>query len=275
MLATIRTMNKVVKIERYIQEFFSTRFENYHMYFRDEYKHRQVGMYHLKEGASLMDFLISIMGNIEDKLYVGKLVPQVFATPENLVEYLKWFRNYLNENQKLLDKNIDGENTSYVIYELQTIKTELVDMIENLLMIYDSEDINIPYQNLRHSLITQDVESFFKDMNSILASVSYPILKTKEGYLHSNIHLILKLLGFNIISEDNTNIGRIDAVIRFSNLIYLFEFKLGTSEEAMNQIKEKRYYEKFIVERKEIILVGVGFDTEERNISDYKMEKQK
>ena len=268
-------MNKVVKIERYIQEFFSTRYEDYQMFYRDEHKHRRVGMYRLKEGTSLMDFLISIMGNIEEKIYVGKLVPQVYATPEKLIEYLQWFKEYLNDNQKLLDKNIDGENTSYVIQELQTMKTELVEMVDYLLMIYDTEDINIPYQNLRHSLIIQDFDSFFKDMNSILASVSYPILKTKEGYLHSNIHLILKLLGFDIISEDNTNVGRIDAVIRFSKLIYLFEFKLGTSQEALDQIKEKKYFEKFIVERKEIILVGVGFDTEQRNISDYKIEKYK
>ena len=79
-------------------------------------------------------------------------------------------------------------------------------------------------------------------------------------------------MGFDIISEESTNIGRIDAVIRFSETIYIFEFKLGTSLEAITQIKEKKYYEKFIIEKKEILLVGVGFDSENRNISDIQYE---
>jgi len=268
-------MNQVVKIERYIQEFFSNRYSDYKMFYQDEHKHRRVGMYQLKEGTSLMDFLIGIMGNIEDRIYVGKLVPQIFATPDKLIEYLKGFKSYLNENQKLLDINVDGENTSYVIHQLQTIKTDLVEMVDYLILIYDTEDIKIPYQELRHSLISKNLDAFFKDMNSILASVSYPIIHTKEGYLHSNIHLILKLLGFDIVSEDLTNVGRIDAVIRLANHIYIMEFKLGTSDEAIAQIKEKKYYEKFIIEKKDIILVGVGFDNNNRNIGDYKFEEHK
>lgn len=265
-------MNRILKIERYIKEFFSNRYSDYRMFYKDEHKHRRVGMYQLKEGTSLMDFLISIMGNIEEKIYVGKLVPNVFATPEKLIEYLKWFKGYLNDNQRLLDINIDGENTSYVIHELQTMKTDLVEMIDYLMVIYDTDDTKIPYQELRHALIIKDLDLFFKDINSILASVSYPIIHTKEGYLHSNIHLILKLLGFEIVSEDVTNLGRIDAVIRLANLIYIIEFKLGTGQEAIDQIKEKKYYEKFVIEKKEIILVGVGFSNDNRNIEDYVSE---
>ncbi len=212
------------------------------------------------------------MGNIEEKIYVGKLVPQVYSNPEKLIEYLKSFKEYLNEKQPLLDSNICADNTSYIIHEIQKIKTELVEMVDYLLLIADTEDVNIPYQELRHALITKNLDSFFKDVNSILASVSYAITKVHEGYLHSNIHLILKLLGFDISPEETTNVGRIDAVIRFANVIYIFEFKLGTKEDAIKQIKEKKYYEKFVVERKEIIIVGVGFDNENRNVNGYLSE---
>lgn len=265
-------MNKVAKIERYIKEFFSTRYSDYRMFYEDESKHRRVGIYQLKHGTDLMDFLNNIMGNIEEHMYVGKLVPQYFATPEHLLNFLKNFKNYLNDNQKYLDVN-KSENTSYIIHEIQRIKTELVDFIDYLIMVYDSDDTRIPYQELRHALITQDYEDFFKLLNSILASVSYAILKEKEGYLHSNIHLILKMLGFDIVSEETTNIGRIDAVIRFSGIIYIVEFKNGTSEEAMQQIEEKNYHEKYVMERKKIIAIGVGFENEKRNISDFKIKE--
>lgn len=50
------------------------------------------------------------------------------------------------------------------------------------------------------------------------------------------------------------------------------EFKLGTADEALNQIKEKKYYEKYLSSPKAIKLVGVGFDIEQRNLGDYKIE---
>lgn len=137
----------------------------------------------------------------------------------------------------------------------------------------------IPYKELEASkklkyfLEKKDVKSFITNLKSILASVPYSIQKEKEGYLHTSIYVILKILGFDIISEEATNIGRIDAVIRFSNVIYIFEFKDGIGEQALKQIKKKKYYEKFIIEGKQIILVGVGFDMERRNIKDdYKIE---
>lgn len=266
-------MQKVHWIEEYINDFFASRWQNYQMFYRDVNDNRRTGIYQLKRGNELMDMLNNIMGHIEEKLYFEKLVPQVFATPQNLISYLSAFKEHLKEYQPLLDLNNKGEETSYIVHELQSMKIELVELMDYLILLYDRDDKIVPYQELRHALITKNVSDFFKIMNSILASVSYSILKTKEGYLHSNIHLILKLLGFDIISEEATNIGRIDAVIRFSEMIYIFEFKLGTSDEAMNQIKEKKYYEKFIVEKKQIYLVGVGFDNENRNISDFKFEE--
>lgn len=268
-------MNKITKIEQYIQDFFSSRYENYRMFYIDESRHRRVGIYNLNHGTDLMDLLNSIMGNIEEKYFVGKLVPGIFAKPENLIDSLLSFKEYLIEKQPLIDANTQDGNTNYVIIEIQTMKNEIIDMIDHVVMIWDQEDAIIPYVDLRQSLISEDLDEFLKLMNSILASVSYPILKTKEGYLHSNIHLILKLLGFDIISEENTNIGRIDAVIRFSQLIYIFEFKLGSATEGLEQIKEKKYYEKYIVEKKRIIMVGVGFSDENRNINDIEVEEHK
>jgi hypothetical protein len=55
--------------------------------------------------------------------------------------------------------------------------------------------------------------------------------------------------------------------------IYVMEFKMGTSDEALLQIEERKYYEKYLSSGKTIQLIGVGFDREEKNISDYKVYK--
>ena len=70
----------------------------------------------------------------------------------------------------------------------------------------------------------------------------------------------MKLLGVHIKVEVGTNIGRIDGVIETESHIYIMEFKVGKASEALDQIKEKKYYEKYLSTPKKIKIIGVGFD---------------
>jgi len=52
------------------------------------------------------------------------------------------------------------------------------------------------------------------------------------------------------------------------------EFKLnGTKESALQQIKDKQYAQKYQGLGKPVVLLGVAFDQDERNISGYLMEE--
>ncbi len=270
-------MDKIKRLEKYLSDFFSSRFNNLDQFYRAIHRDRQYGIYQLKQGDKLMDFVISIHGNIEERFYFKNLIPQKFATPEALLTALDSFKKYLNDNQKYLDINIDGENTSNIVCDIQEIKNELIQAIDYTKIIYDYEDTVIPYQELRYKLITNNISDFISILSGILASVSYAISHTQEGFFHSNVHLILKLLGFEILSEELTNNGRIDAVIRFSDKIYILEFKFNDnndlSEEALQQIKEKEYVLKFTVEKKDIFGIGVSFGKDKRNINGFKTNK--
>ena len=123
---------------------------------------------------------------------------------------------------------------------------------------------------LGKSLVKNDLEEFFKLMTGLFAGIPSDIfIKDKEAYYHSIIYLILTLMGVRVSAEVHTNKGRIDAVIQTSTHIYLFEFKLGTAEKAIEQIEDKKYYEKYLPLGKEIVLIGVGFNVEEKNIHSY------
>jgi hypothetical protein len=76
----------------------------------------------------------------------------------------------------------------------------------------------------------------------------------------------------DIIAEDVTNLGRIDLTLIIRDKIYIIEFKVG-DENALNQIKQKEYHKKYISENKEIILVGINFNKEKRNIEKVEWEK--
>ncbi|NPA55328.1 MAG: hypothetical protein GXO40_03105, partial [Epsilonproteobacteria bacterium] len=54
--------------------------------------------------------------------------------------------------------------------------------------------------------------------------------------------------------------------------IYIIEFKVG-DKDALSQIKDNKYYEKYLSENKEIYLIGINFDEEKRNISKFEVEK--
>jgi hypothetical protein len=270
-------MDKIKRIEKYLFDFFSNRFDDINITYRATHRDRKFGIYKLKQGNKLMDFLISIHGNIQEQFYFENLIPHKFATPEALLSSLDSFKEYLNENQHYLDMNMDGENTDDTVREIQHIKNELIQAIDFTKIIYDYEDTVIPYQELRYKLITNNIPDFVEILRSILASVSYAITKTQEGFFHSNVHLILKLLGFEILSEELTNNGRIDAVIRFSDKIYILEFKFNKnddlSNEALQQVVDKEYALKFAFEKKEIFGIGISFSKDTRNINGFKTIK--
>ncbi|WP_459997213.1 PD-(D/E)XK nuclease domain-containing protein, partial [Marinitoga arctica] len=93
-------------------------------------------------------------------------------------------------------------------------------------------------------------------------------------YYHSLIYTILASIGLNVTAEELTNLGRSDLVLEYEDKIYLFEIKLDKSaEEAINQIKEMKYYEKYMNNSNEIYLIGININSEKRNIEDYIIEK--
>jgi predicted type IV restriction endonuclease len=85
-------------------------------------------------------------------------------------------------------------------------------------------------------------------------------------------------LGLDVRPEEVTNHGQVDMVVFLENKVFVFEFKVVELTEkgsALQQIKEKKYYEKYIVpsvEDREIYLIGVEFSKEERNITNFEWD---
>ncbi|MBC7473137.1 MAG: PD-(D/E)XK nuclease domain-containing protein, partial [Candidatus Sericytochromatia bacterium] len=77
------------------------------------------------------------------------------------------------------------------------------------------------------------------------------------------------LIGVRINVEVHTNKGRIDAVIETETHVYILEFKMSSVNQAIKQIESKKYYESYLLSNKNIILVGVSFDMQDRNINEY------
>lgn len=96
-----------------------------------------------------------------------------------------------------------------------------------------------------------------------------------EGFYASIVYSYFCALGYTVIAEDNTNRGQMDLTIILPDKIVILEFKLkkkGDAQSALQQIKDKKYAEKYISEKKPIYLVGMIFDGDTRSVCEFLSE---
>ncbi|MEA2049810.1 MAG: AAA family ATPase [Campylobacterota bacterium] len=159
----------------------------------------------------------------------------------------------------------------------EEVKTSLSDYLIDYITSQRTEKYK--YQDDLYDAICQnDIEFFKTSLSSMFASLPYNnftknSIQTYEGFYASVIYVYLQSLGFNIIGEDVTNKGRIDLTINMNDTIYILEFKVdGQKGEALKQIKEMNYQKKYVSLDKHIYLIGIEFDSDEKNISNFEWE---
>jgi hypothetical protein len=131
-------------------------------------------------------------------------------------------------------------------------------------------------------LRSKDIEKIINTLKSFFASIPYQLSPRKKGpakseaYYHLMFYSVFKGLGLDIECEIPVHKGRIDAIIKTKNYIYIFEFKVGKSaKEALKQIKAQKYHEKYLSDVRPKYLIGINFSIKERNIDKYLVEEIK
>ncbi len=120
---------------------------------------------------------------------------------------------------------------------------------------------------LQDALLALDWVTFFEVSNKVLAGIPYEIFPKKEAYVHSLMHLMLISTGFQTQSQVQTSLGRMDTLTTTFDYSIIFEFKTaGTAQQAIEQIDSSRYADSL---SKPVIKVGVLFDLEQKQISDW------
>lgn len=187
------------------------------------------------------------------------------------LETLMWQTGYLT-----IDERIDlyGELRYRLVIPNQEVKISLLGSFADFLT-----KINSPKNKdgIKIALFETNLTNLEIYLKSLFASIAYNNfigikLYEYEGYYVSVFYAYLKSMGLDLLCEDPTNKGRIDLALKLPNTIYVIEFKVDGSN-ALEQIKEKKYYEKYLSDERDIYLVGIEFDTNDRNISKLEWEK--
>ena len=126
---------------------------------------------------------------------------------------------------------------------------------------------------LGHYLEAKSFDAFFETMRAIFASIPYTLnAKRDEAYFHTIFYLMLSASGVEADSEVLTSEGRIDLAVKFSDIVYIFEFKCNQSADAaIQQIQDKGYADKYRQTDNQIVFIGINFDVEHRNVSEWKI----
>jgi hypothetical protein len=128
-------------------------------------------------------------------------------------------------------------------------------------------------RSMVRSLNEGRTDDMLETLKIFFAGIPYDITERKEKYYQTIFFTVFKLLGAAVETETRTATGRLDAVVKTPERIFIFEFKLGgTAEDALQQIKDKHYAAPYLDDGREIICAGVAFGLEERNLTDWLTE---
>jgi hypothetical protein len=152
-------------------------------------------------------------------------------------------------------------------YTLGVPNSEVNDALLTCLLLaygkYRDDQIGKLHTTIKQQITNCDESGFARTLESMVAMVPSNIQIARESYYHSLMLLWMRLVGFEVRGEEPNNLGRSDIVWQQPNLAVVAEIKFHAKKkidmllkEAMTQIHEKRYYNKYIGK---VLLLGIAF----------------
>ena len=212
-----------------------------------------------------------------DGMVGNEALLSAFDVDEMAIEALLFQTGYLTV--------LDHENRNGVIrYRLGYPNREVRQSLnERLLMALLPDDSRQRADDgpLRELLAANDftgMEALFRD---IFAGIPYQWhtrnnIQEYEGYYASVVYSYFAAHGFDLVVEDSSSAGRADMTVRFNGAVYVFEIKTvpkGATGEAMRQLREKGYADKYRGLGQPVHLIGVEFSKEDRNVAAFEVER--
>ena len=135
--------------------------------------------------------------------------------------------------------------------KLELYDTLTINNLDNLKQIFHAFFASIPHDWYRKNIMAQ-----------------------YEGYYCSIVYCYFTALGLDVRAEESTSHGQLDMAVLFNENVYIIEFKVNELTQparALNQIKEKKYHEKY--SGRETYIIGVEFSKQDKNITRFEWEK--
>ncbi len=166
-------------------------------------------------------------------------------------------------------------------YRLDYPNHEVELSLNQGLLHYVTDDLNADEtgEQLFKLLAAADFDGFAETLRAYLAGIPYPWhdranLSRYESWYASLLYMSFKAIGADVRAEEATSHGRSDLVLLHAGQVFVMEFKVVADEnqadaaldQAMIQIREKGYSEKYQDQGQPIHPVALVFGGNERNL---------
>lgn len=169
-------------------------------------------------------------------------------------------------------------------YRLGYPNLEVRSALNNTLFKYLLSDRSINRLPMFNAIVDKDMKQFQQAIHQLFASIPADNYRKNnvqnyEGYYASVMYSYFAGLGIEFVAEDVTNKGRIDLTIATpdNKQVYVMEFKVVDNDSqkgnALQQIRHKKYYEKYQQTAEELYIVGIEFCKNERNVCGFEWEQ--
>ena len=136
---------------------------------------------------------------------------------------------------------IKGYDPEFNLYKLKLPNEEVKYGLLNYMAPYYTpvmeRDVPFYVGKFVKELRAGDVDAFMNRMRAFFGNISYELSDDTERHYQNVFYIVFTLLGQYTDAEVRSCHGRADMMVKTSDYIYVFEFKLnGTAEEALKQI---------------------------------------
>jgi hypothetical protein len=240
-------------------------------------RNREYDSYWYKTGTP--SFLIKLIkekeydiSELENKI-VKKNVLEKFDIEEIKIEALMYQTGYLTIKEAYEREYGQEYRLGYPNKEVR------ISFNEDILPLVLKDEIR---ENISGKIIEilkgEKLEELREQIEVLISNISYVHYKGESSYVIA-IFSLLYSTGLNVITEDNTDKGRIDLVVIVNKgIVYVIEVKVIEREEekgkAIKQIQEREYYKKYMNYEK-IYIVGIEIDRNKKKIINYEYKRVK
>ena len=180
----------------------------------------------------------------------------------------------------IVDKEWDGVQTFYTLdYPNLEVRQSLNQGLLGHLG-RQAKEVSDHGKELGRLLASNDFDGFADRLRSFLAGIPYQWQGSNsparyEAWYAGMLYACFRTIGLDLRVEDASGRGRADMVALHGGQVFVFEFKMAETEgdgdsvaqQAIGQMREKGYAEKYRDRGEPIHLVGLAFSREDRNLA--------
>jgi len=175
---------------------------------------------------------------------------------------------------------IKGYSTEDMLYRLAIPNREVrLGLMKSMIPYVTEGGTPTPFYrvmvDMQRAFNRDDIEEVMKGLKMFFSAIPKAdnTNKNYEGYYQSLLFVAFSLMCQYVDVEVRTPQGRADLVMNARNKIYIIEVKIDKNADfALDQINLKDYGERFLIQVKPIVKVGINFDSEKtHNITGWEI----